>query len=290
MHVTALVILLVAGTPALAGDTLESVEKTVIERGKKITSMQYKSRSVSNYDTAGWKYKAKTEGESWYKKQGDTTLFRMESTTQSVTVQDGKEVKSKSISTMVCDGKFIYTLTDTDGQKSAMKLNMANQSWIMDKAYFDNLRKGNTLKLLPDETVEGRSTYVIEATPKETGASSTTGVSYMYFDKKTGLVIKMVSKDTSGNIVMTSVSTDLKVNSSISDDRFVFKTPEGVQLIDTTQTQTAEPTQSAQQEPATTDEPEKPQTLEQEDESKEPVKSEKSGRPKLPKLPKRKWP
>jgi outer membrane lipoprotein-sorting protein len=228
----------------------------------------------------------------------------MEATTDQLMGQAGQEQKSKTISTMVCDGEFMYSVSEANGEKSATKQNIMTQGWITDKTYFNNLRQGSKLKLLPDETVDGRSTYVIEATSKQAppaNQSGTTAVSYMYFDKETGLVIKWLSKDASGKVVSTSITTDLKVNSTISADRFVFKAPEGVEVMDLTkmQQQTAEPAQPEQEKPAPAEEAEKPKEPEQKDESKEPEKkdeaeepekSEKRDKPKLPDLPKPKWP
>jgi hypothetical protein len=53
-----------------------------------------------------------------------------------------------------------------------------------------------------------------------------------YFDKKTGIGLKTVSFDEKDKAVMTSVTTDVKINADIKDDRFVFKAPEGVQVVD----------------------------------------------------------
>ncbi len=117
---------------------------------------------------------------------------------------------------------------------------------------------------------------------------------FMYFEKATGMMVKMVGKDSAGKVMMETLTTDLKVNSSISADRFVFNAPEGVQVIDMTQQQdyNAQPTSQeskASAEPSGEKPKEKP--VQAEEKKAEKKKEKKSKWPKLPKkkLPK-KWP
>ncbi len=120
-----------------------------------------------------------------------------------------------------------------------------------------------------------------------------------YFDKATGVMVKSVSKNVAGKVTMESLTTDLKVNSSISADRFVFTAPEGVEVMDLTKQQdynaqanespksSEKSTSGAQQ----SDEKPKEKPAEAEEKKTEKKKEKKSKWPKLPKkkLPK-KWP
>ena len=239
----------------VAGDTIESVEKTLIERAAKITSLQFNMTSTSDFESQGYRFKQDSKGQYEYLLKGDKMLYRMESKARSVTVQGGKEETSNTVTTMVCDGEFLYMLNDADGQKTVMKQDPTNQAWVTNQAYFDNLRRYHDLNQLPDETVDGKSTYVIECTPKDEisgGAPKT--IMIMYFDKKTGIGIKTIGKDSTGKVVSTGLTTDVKINSDISADRFVFKAPEGVQVLDMTsaaqaQGQPDQPAEAAEDEP-----------------------------------------
>ncbi len=272
----------------VAGDTIESVEKAIIEQGKKIESLQFKSKTSSDFDQPGWKYKQEMDGTYHYALDAGKMLYRIESKDITVTAQEGNEETRKSNTLMVCDGAFIWISSETDGQKTVMKQKASNQNWFVSKAYFNNMRMMYNLKLLPDETVDGRSTWAIEASPKPemaSGPSATTMT--MYHDKETGVGYKTISKNTEGKVVSTSTTSDLKVNSSIDRDLFTFKVPEGVEVMDLTQQQ--EQPQPAAEEPAKKQEAKKAEPKKpKEEKKKEEPKKEKKKKGKLPELPK--WP
>ena len=108
-------------TTTTAADTIESVEKTIIERGAKISSLQFNTTSTSEFVSPDYRSKQESKGHYEFLRKGDRMLFRMESKSRSVTVQGGQEQTSNTVTTMVCDGDFLWTLNDTDGQKTVMK-------------------------------------------------------------------------------------------------------------------------------------------------------------------------
>ena len=56
----------------------------------------------------------------------------------------------------------------------------------------------------------------------------------MYYCKKTGIQLKSVDLNLAGEVVRERVVTDLKVNEDIPADRFVFKPPPGIKVVDHT--------------------------------------------------------
>lgn len=96
------------------------------------------------------------------------------------------------------------------------------------------MEKVYTLKLLPDETVDGKPCYVIEMTPASPAMRATMGRMVSYYVKKTGLSIKGVSYDTKGKVSSTTITTDVKVDEKIDPSQFVFKAPAGVTVQDMT--------------------------------------------------------
>ncbi|GAF73674.1 unnamed protein product, partial [marine sediment metagenome] len=96
-----------------------------------------------------------------------------------------------------------------------------------------NMKKNSTLTLLPDEKVEEQAAYVIESKPKSPGPQPM-AKSKMFFAKDSGIMIKMVGLDAEGKAIMTMNVKDVKLNPEISPDRFVFKAPEGVEVMDMT--------------------------------------------------------
>lgn len=270
-----------------AADTIESVEKEILEKLAKYTSCQGKSHVVQDMQTPDMKFK--TEGQSTFEcsKKGDKWLYRSEGKSKSVTVIQGQEQKSDAYTLSICDGEHIYTYSEADGQKTAMKMAMTTPfSMLPDKSYFDNMRKDYDLKLVGDESVDGRNTWVIEAASKSAASAQPGSITTMalYFDKETGMTLKVVGKDTAGKVVMTSTTSDFKVNPQIADDRFVFKAPEGVEVMDMTQ-MGGDATYAGNEEPATADEPEEPQAQAQPKQEEKKKEEAEKGKIRLPKLP-----
>ena len=262
-------------------DTLESVQKAIIEKSAACKSYQGKTKTTQSMQTPDMKYDSQGDMTFEYMKKGDKWLCRAEGQTKATTVVQGNEQKNDSTMLMICDGEFMYTLSDSNGQKTAMKTRLPEQFAILaDKAYFDTLSKSYDLKLLADETVDGKSTWVIEATPKEAPPAGTAATLLNYFEKEHGQSIKTLGKDSTGKVVLTSISTDVKIDPDLSAERFVFKAPAGVEVVDMTQQQTppaANEPAKTQEEPKKAEEPKNAEEPQQ-----KPAKEKKLPRPKLP--------
>jgi outer membrane lipoprotein-sorting protein len=95
------------------------------------------------------------------------------------------------------------------------------------------LKKTHELKLLPEETVNDRKVFVIDAKPSASAASPL-GHATFAFDQERGLVTRVVTFGPDDKPVTTMTFTDLKFNEQIDPKRFEFVTPEGTRLIDQT--------------------------------------------------------
>jgi outer membrane lipoprotein-sorting protein len=219
---------------ATAEESLESVAKRMEEVGSKLKSMSATQIIEVQSESADFKMVSHTSGKYEYTRKGDTTLWRLESETTSVSTVAGKEVKSDQKVTMVCDGKFNYTVTDMMGQTSAMKSAIQkNINSVAGKGFFEHLKKDNTLKLLPEDKVDGKAAYVIEAIPTSKGPEVSISRTHYFMLKESGIVAKTIMFDSQGKPMTTVVMTNLKINPDIPGERFVFKAPAGVQLLDT---------------------------------------------------------
>jgi outer membrane lipoprotein-sorting protein len=222
-------------------ETLESVEKTIIEKMGSYQSYRAKITSTQNMQNA--QMKLDTQSDMTYEclKKGDLWLYRTEGKTKTASVIGGQEQKQDTTMLIVYDGKFVWTLTETDGQKNVMKAPpSAGFSPLMDKTYFENQHKDYELKLLPDETVDGKATWPVQATPRQAVAEGGAATMITYFDKETGISVKSVGKDSGGKVILTTVTSDVKVNAPLAAERFVFKAPEGVPVMDLSQQSTGE--------------------------------------------------
>jgi outer membrane lipoprotein-sorting protein len=261
---------------ACAQATLESVEKSLIDKMNKLSSWAGKATAVT--DTPQMKSNSEMTIEAM--KKGDQWLYRTDGKTQMKMKIGEKEETQNTPTSVVYDGEYIYTLTENAGQKMAMKMKPTTSGgFIVDKQVFETLAKDHNLKLLPDETVAGKKCWVIEATPKKAPPGGAM-VSLTYYDQESGFPIQTIVKGPDGKVMTTSKLTDVKLNPKLSADRFVFKAPEGVQVVDMSSLgQPAEP--KGGEEPKA--EPAKEQPKEQ---PKAEPKPEKPKTPKLPKLPK----
>jgi hypothetical protein len=95
---------------------------------------------------------------------------------------------------MVCDGEFIYVLSDTDGQKTAVKVKADPSHGGYAKAMFATWRREHIVRLLPDEKVDGKECWVIEARLRNKGSNNPFPVQRCWFRKDLGLVVQGYAK------------------------------------------------------------------------------------------------
>ena len=287
------------GVAAVWADDIESAQKAIIAAMKKTKSLSAKTTSKMNMDNPGFKFSQESQGTMEYRRKGEQFQMRMDSTSSTTTDTGGNVTKSKSTVLMIDDGEFLYTYSVADGRKSATK-SKSTGAWDQDP--FETWKKEWDLKLLADESVDGAACYVIEATPKPgsgTAAAGTSGKMTFHYRKDCGLSVKMVTHDKDGKVTMTAISTDVKVNPSLSDDRFVWKAPAGVELMDMTAMQqdtqhasdqqaNAEADKKADAEKKAEKKPEKKEEKKAEKKAeKKPEKKKGLGLPKIPKWKKR---
>ena len=232
----AAVVVIVAG-PVLAGETLESVEKKIVEQWENHRSVSAEFTLTQEMEMGGAKIGSTTKGTYEHLKDGDRQLYRMDMTTNNVQDSGGQTMKSSSKAMVIDDGEFQYVLTEVQQMPEPMAVKAKSDPTKVGgsgKAMFDSLRKEYDLKLMPDKTVDGESVYVIQGTPKATGPEGWAECLY-HFRKDVGMPVKMVYLDKDGKVVQTLTYTNIKLNPKIDRDRFVFKAPEGVQVMDMTQ-------------------------------------------------------
>ena len=179
-----------------------------------------------------------------YQKQGNKLMSRTEQTSETEQDFGGQKMKMKSHTLTVEDGEFSYSYTNTNGQKAAVKQKLdpkTRMSPFDAMTGFKIMEETFVVKLLPEATIEGKPTYVLEASPKDEAMKAHMGKTVSYYDKKTGIAIKTVSYDPKGKVINTATTSDIQINKPIKSDLFVFKAPEGVQMIDMTGSGAASP-------------------------------------------------
>lgn len=215
--------------------TLEALEKEIAGKWAKINTMSAKMIMTADMVSEGGTSKTNSTGTYECRRTGDKMAYRVESNYTMVNNFGGNEMKMESSATSICDGDSIYVLTEQMGQKMATKMR-AEQSKPMDATTtLQTLRERHDLKVLPDETIDGRKVHTIEATARNAASSSMPRM-VLYIAEDTGLLVKTVSFDKDGREVSVVTFTDIKINEDIPAARFVFTAPEGVVVTDMTAT------------------------------------------------------
>jgi outer membrane lipoprotein-sorting protein len=224
-----------AGTTLFA-ETWEEVAKKIGEKSKAITSMQYKTKTVQETKDPNYSSKSDTQGSFEYVNKDGKMYYRMDMVTKSETKFQGGETKNNMIMQTVGDGEFVYSLTEMDGNKQASKSKYeTGKTPDMDQTKaFKEMEKMYSMKVLPDETVDGRPTFVVEMMPKDPQMKQHMGKSIYYYCKETGIALKALTYSPKGEVISTTTTSDIKVNPSIAPDRFKFTPPAGVVVTDNT--------------------------------------------------------
>ncbi len=220
--------------PALA-DTLDEIEKKLVESNAKLKS--YSAKTTMSQDMSfgeGMQMKSNSTGTVEWARRDGKEMFRTDLSGSQTQIMGEQKMESQQTTTMICDGDYFYTLSDQGGQKHAMK-QKAEQNMSFDaKSMMQMLRDDYHLEAKGDEKVDGHDCAVIEARPKDPQNNPVTR-QLLYFMKETGINLKLVCFDAGGKTVLTTGLSDVKLNTEIPADRFVFKAPEGVEVMDLSQ-------------------------------------------------------
>jgi len=219
-------------TPGGRGEDFAQVEKEIMAKYKKIASMKARTVTQTEMDTGEGKTRSKIEATYEYVRKDDKVYMRTESKEHSETETEGKVEKSDSQSIMIADGESMYT--HTLGEPTAMK---GASSMNIDINPFDYMRAMYDLTLKPDEKFEGHDCWVISAKPKPGEAAQYMSTMVYLYRKDCGIPVRMETLDSKGTRQSLTTYHDLELNAKIDPDRFVFKAPDGVRVMDIAQLQ-----------------------------------------------------
>ncbi|MCG8404849.1 MAG: outer membrane lipoprotein-sorting protein [Phycisphaerales bacterium] len=222
---------------AVKAETLEDVKKKIHDKLASYQSLHYKLKSVTDIKSPQMTMNMRSDTTFDCIRKGDKVLYRSEQKSKTDQKIAGIEQKSDGYTLVIDDGAYVYSYSEQAGQKSASKEKSSpeTQTNPFDAAKsFKSTEQMFNLKLLPDETINGQPTYVIEMTPKNAAMKAFSGKNVNYYDKKTGISVKSVSYDPKGKVVGTITTTDIKINPKVDPSLFVFKAPQGVTVVDNT--------------------------------------------------------
>ena len=221
------------GTMAFADDLAE-IEKEIVAAWAKVKSYSAKTTSTTTYAYNGRTQKTESQGTTEMVLKGEQAFSRTDMNQTTVTTEDGKTTTEKTHLLMVGDAEFMWTLNETEEKTTVTKMEAHKAAMYSPKSYFKTYRDNYTMKSLPDAKFDGADCYVFEARQKPTEGVPASGPYVTYYRKDCGISVKTLIYDADGKVTMESLTTDLKLNPSISDKRFEFTVPEGVEVMDMT--------------------------------------------------------
>lgn len=216
----------------------EEVAERLIEAQSKLKTYSAKIKS-SHQISKVMKYES--EGTYEWKRDGDKILYHSDLRRVGTRDFDGEKMVVKEHRSTLCDGKNIYRINHENG--NVYKEKYDDESWEAQNvaAMLDSMyARHSSIKVLADEKVGGHDCYVLEGIDDWADEDSEddpmiTVVKHVYwFAKDTGMPVKLAGYDGKGNTVVIGEYFDIKRNSDISGERFTYKAPANVNLVDAT--------------------------------------------------------
>ncbi|MGB0716702.1 MAG: LolA family protein [Phycisphaerae bacterium] len=138
------------------------------------------------------------------------------------------------LQSVIEDGEAIYTIREAGPTKVAYKHDKGTPHFpeFAPDAIFDQLKDTMTFSYFGESDIMDRPVTMLKATAKEGTPAYT-----FFFDKETGLALKIVMDDPiRSSFFSTFTCIKLELNRPIPADRFNVEIPEGVEINDQTTT------------------------------------------------------
>lgn len=166
------------------------------------------------------------------------SMFKKPNKIKSITTESGKENQT----IVVSDGEFIWNYHPETNEVVKTKLSGIPEPTQNDYInVIDKFLNSTNVTLLGMEDIDGKTTYLLETTPKEASEASQEasqpiyrliGRAKIWVDKETWMPLRSEIYDHAGNLTMKFEIRDLKVNSGIPDSEFKFEIPNGAKIVE----------------------------------------------------------
>lgn len=226
---------LLAFATAAQAETLKEVQDKIHDIVSKYKSLQFKMKMTSDMNMAGASTKTDSNSEVEAAKKGDVVMSRIHSKMKTSSSMGGQEYKMDMESLSISDGKVMWTITEApQKQITKMKHDPNVNNYFSPKEGWKAMAEHFNMKLLPDETVDGKSCWAIEMEPKDAAMKMAQSKTITYYDKKTGISPKTITYGPDGKKSGEITMTDVKIDGDISADRFAYTPPAGAKVEDMT--------------------------------------------------------
>jgi outer membrane lipoprotein-sorting protein len=202
---------------APAQDTVESIEKAVTDAWNRLNSMSATLAANAEFKLKPENpapMKAMGGGTVNYLKKGETPLYALEG--WAGLSEQAKLAQARCVH----DGQQLHVDTLVFGKVESET--PANAITPGGKALFDFLRENLNLAAKPAEKLNDKEAYVIEGALKQPDEKIPMASILIYFDKATGIPLKVASLDKQGMPSATITVNDIKVNPPLAEDLFKY--------------------------------------------------------------------
>ena len=134
---------------------------------------------------------------------------------------------------MVTNGSTMWTYDSAKNQVTKMALPEDMPSEMDYTELVKNLLDENDISYKGTENVGGRSAYVIDATPKDGGEIGIITRMRVWVDRENWMLIGIEVYDKDDNLFSKVEYRDIMFNTGIPDSEFIFETPEGATVVET---------------------------------------------------------
>lgn len=236
MHKLGTMLLVAAwAVPGFGTETVESIEKRSAEQWAGIKSLTAETSLQGSRTYPTMRTQNANTGVYQHLKKGNKELFRQDIKSRQGTLLEGKTEENvvEESMIMVADGEVIRMYTESATQRLATKRTQAGSGIaIGGRELFDFMRKGASLRVLPDAKIDGQDAYAIEAAI-DGGKFKT----LYYISKDRGIMLQRVAitikedEETPSTVyTIKNIKTGVEIDPSI----FVFEFPPGVEVKDQT--------------------------------------------------------
>lgn len=222
---------------AAATDVSEAVGKLAEAQGK-VRSFSGRFESTAQVSKT-MKYEAK--GTYEWLRTDDKIRFRLDLQRTATHDLDGEKMEVKEDRTTLADGEFHYQINNETKNVLKQKFDPESPDTEDVRAVVGALAvRYDDLKVLPDEKVAGHDCVVIEASGNSMGGDDADDAmiavvrEVLWIPKDLGIAIRSEGYDRAGKVVRSRTFTEFKKDEKLDPARFVFKAPEGAQIMDRT--------------------------------------------------------
>ncbi|MBA1343087.1 MAG: Outer-membrane lipoprotein carrier protein [ANME-2 cluster archaeon] len=136
---------------------------------------------------------------------------------------------------MVRNGSMMWMYDPAKNQVTKMEFpDIGDEPFEMDYTELvRDLLDENDISLEGTEDVGGRSTYVIDATPKNESNREFISKTRVWVDRENWMLLGTEMYDADGNPLVKVEYRDVTFNTGIHDREFIFEIPEGAEVVET---------------------------------------------------------